>query len=46
MSISLLNQTVNLIGGRARAEVSGCITLDLVRAIAEIGVDFISVVAI
>lgn len=41
-----LREAVALIAGRARTEASGGVNLDTVRAIAETGVDFISVGAI
>lgn len=41
-----LHQAVRLVAGRARTEASGGITLDNVRAVAETGVDFISVGAL
>jgi nicotinate-nucleotide pyrophosphorylase (carboxylating) len=37
---------VELVAGRAELEASGGITLDTVRAVAETGVDFISVGAL
>ncbi len=43
MSPDLLRRAVGLIGGKARAEASGGITFETIRAIAETGVDFISV---
>lgn len=46
MSFDELRAAVRLIGGRAQTEASGGVTLQTVRAIAETGVDFISVGAI
>jgi nicotinate-nucleotide pyrophosphorylase (carboxylating) len=46
MSPALLRSAVRLVGGRARTEASGGVGLGTVRAIAETGVDFISVGAI
>jgi nicotinate-nucleotide pyrophosphorylase (carboxylating) len=46
MAVPELRQAVDLAGGRARLEASGGVTLDTVRAIAETGVDFISVGAL
>ena len=46
MSLDELRSAVELAGGRARLEASGGITLDNVRAVAETGVDFISVGAL
>jgi nicotinate-nucleotide pyrophosphorylase (carboxylating) len=46
MSIPLLRQAVALNAGRTRLEASGGITLDTVRAIAETGVDAISIGAL
>ncbi len=43
MSPFMLRQAVALVAGRARTEASGGITLDSIRAVAETGVDFISV---
>ncbi len=45
-SLSELKEAVSWIGGRARAEASGGVGLDTVRAIAGTGVDFISVGAL
>ena len=44
--LALMRQAVRLAGGRVELEASGGISLDQVRAIAETGVDFISVGAI
>jgi len=46
MSLEEMRQAVRLIHGRALIEASGGVTLDRVRAIAETGVDYISVGAI
>jgi len=46
MPITTLEQAVQLIDGRVIAEASGGVTLDTVRAIAETGVDLISVGAL
>ncbi len=46
MSLEDMRQAVKMIGGRALIEASGGITLDRVRAVAETGVDFISVGAL
>jgi nicotinate-nucleotide pyrophosphorylase (carboxylating) len=46
MSVSELRDAVKFIGGRAKTEASGGVTLENVRAIAETGVDFISVGAL
>ncbi len=46
MDNASLVKAVALIGGRAKAEASGGVTLDSVAAIAETGVDFISVGAL
>jgi len=46
MSLGDIHQAVNMIHGRALIEASGGITLDKVRAVAETGVDFISVGAL
>lgn len=46
MSLDLMKGAVALIGGRAKVEASGNITLANVREIAETGVDYISVGAI
>ncbi len=46
MSLDDLRSAVELAGGRAQLEASGGITLDNVRAVAETGVDFISVGAL
>lgn len=43
MSLDALRETVALVGGRVPLEASGGVGLDTVRAIAETGVDFISV---
>jgi nicotinate-nucleotide pyrophosphorylase (carboxylating) len=46
MSTDQLREAVELTAGRAELEASGGVTLDTVRAIAETGVDFISVGAL
>ncbi|HRI13641.1 MAG TPA: carboxylating nicotinate-nucleotide diphosphorylase [Verrucomicrobiota bacterium] len=46
MSVENLQRAVQLVAGRAQTEASGGVRLDRVRAIAETGVDFISVGAI
>jgi nicotinate-nucleotide pyrophosphorylase (carboxylating) len=46
MSLGDIRQAVKMIHGRALIEASGGITLDKVRAVAETGVDFISVGAL
>jgi nicotinate-nucleotide pyrophosphorylase (carboxylating) len=46
MSNAMLRQAVELVDGRAVTEVSGGVTLDRVRSIAETGVDWISVGAL
>ncbi|MBM3165938.1 MAG: nicotinate-nucleotide diphosphorylase (carboxylating), partial [Chloroflexi bacterium] len=46
MSLEDMHQAVKLIGGRALVEASGGITLERVRAIAETGVNLISVGAL
>ncbi|MEM7372343.1 MAG: carboxylating nicotinate-nucleotide diphosphorylase [Bacteroidota bacterium] len=46
MSLDMMRQAVQLIGNRAETEASGGITLDNVRAIAETGVNYISMGAL
>ena len=46
MDLPTLREAVRRVGGRAQTEASGGVRLDTVRAIAETGVDFISVGAI
>ena len=46
MSVEMMAEAVRLTNGRAKLEASGNVTLDTVRAIAETGVDFISVGAL
>jgi len=46
MALDLMRECVQLIAGRAIVEASGGVTLDRVRAIAETGVDWISVGAL
>ncbi len=43
MAPAVLRQAVSLVAGRARLEASGGVNLDTIRAIAETGVDFVSV---
>jgi len=46
MNLDELGEAVALVGSRAETEASGGVTLDTVRAIAETGVDFVSVGAL
>ncbi len=46
MSLEQLREAVAVTAGRAELEASGGVTLDTVRAIAETGVDFISIGAL
>ena len=46
MTLDELREAVALTAGRAKLEASGSVTLDTVRAIAETGVDFVSVGAL
>ena len=46
MSPALLRKAVELVAGRAKTEASGGITIETVRAVAESGVDYISVGAL
>jgi len=46
MSIDAMRQAVGIVGGRALLEASGGVTLENVRAVAETGVDLISVGAL
>jgi nicotinate-nucleotide pyrophosphorylase (carboxylating) len=46
MDVTVLRQAVEMVGGRALTEASGGVTLETVRAIAETGVDLISVGAL
>jgi len=46
MPTEMMNQAVVLAGGRVPLEASGNMTLDRVRAVAETGVDYISVGAL
>jgi nicotinate-nucleotide pyrophosphorylase (carboxylating) len=46
MTTAELREAVSLTAGRAQLEASGGITLDNVRAVAETGVDFISIGAL
>ena len=43
MTLEQLREAIVLVGGRAKTEASGGVNLQTVRAIAETGVDFISV---
>ena len=46
MALTQLREAVALVGGRAKLEASGGVSLESVRAIAETGVDFVSVGAL
>lgn len=46
MDVSLVREAVTLVAGRAKLEASGGVTLDRARALAEAGVDFVSVGAL
>jgi nicotinate-nucleotide pyrophosphorylase (carboxylating) len=46
MSAPELAEAVELTGGRSKLEASGGVTLDNVRAVAESGVDFVSIGAL
>jgi nicotinate-nucleotide pyrophosphorylase (carboxylating) len=46
MDPAMMREAVKLVGGRARLEASGGITLDNVREVAETGVDYISIGAL
>ncbi len=46
MSVALLKEAVGIAGGKAKLEASGGVRLDTVKAIAETGVDYISVGAL
>ncbi len=46
MTLDQLREAVREVAGRAKTEASGGVTLETVRAIAETGVDFISVGAL
>ena len=46
MSLDTMRQAMEIVGGRAVVEASGCIDLETVRAVAETGVDLISVGAL
>jgi nicotinate-nucleotide pyrophosphorylase (carboxylating) len=46
MPVETMHQAVNLVSGRVPLEASGNMTLDRVRAVAETGVDYISVGAL
>ena len=43
MSIDQINESINIIAGRAKIEVSGNVSLETVESIAKTGVDYISV---
>jgi nicotinate-nucleotide pyrophosphorylase (carboxylating) len=43
MPAPVMKQAVDIIGGRALVEASGGITMETVRAVAETGVDLISI---
>jgi nicotinate-nucleotide pyrophosphorylase (carboxylating) len=46
MDVPLLREAVEKVGGRARLEASGGLTLEQARAVAETGVDFLAVGAL
>ena len=46
MTVDEMKEAVKLIGGRAKTEASGNITLDNIKEVAETGVDIISMGAI
>ena len=46
MDPAMMREAVKLVGGRARLEASGGITLDNVREVAETGIDYISIGAL
>jgi nicotinate-nucleotide pyrophosphorylase (carboxylating) len=46
MSIAEMREAVRLIGGRFKTEASGGVSIDTIRAIAECGVDYVSVGAL
>jgi nicotinate-nucleotide pyrophosphorylase (carboxylating) len=46
MDLAAIRKAVKLVAGRARLEASGGVTLESARALAETGVDFISVGAL
>ncbi len=46
LDVETMRQAVQLVGGRALLEASGGITLETIRAVAETGVDLISVGAL
>jgi nicotinate-nucleotide pyrophosphorylase (carboxylating) len=46
MSTGMMSEAVRLTAGRAKLEASGNVSLETVRAIAETGVDFISIGAL
>ena len=43
MTPDQLRESVRMVGGRAQTEASGGVNLETIRAIAETGVDFVSV---
>jgi nicotinate-nucleotide pyrophosphorylase (carboxylating) len=46
MSLAEMREAVQLVGGRAKLEASGGVTLEALKDIADTGVDFISVGAL
>jgi len=46
MSLPQMREAVSLVAGRAKTEASGGVRLETIRAIAETGVDFVSVGAL
>jgi nicotinate-nucleotide pyrophosphorylase (carboxylating) len=46
MPVALLREAVGIVGGQAKTEASGGVRLDTVKAIAETGIDYISVGAL
>lgn len=46
MNAQMMSEAVNLVGGRAKTEASGNITLESIKEVAETGVDYISVGAL
>lgn len=46
MDIDMTHKAVALINGRAKVEVSGCVTLDRLQALSKTGADFVSVGAL
>jgi len=43
MSVEEMSEAVNIVGGKAKLEASGCVNLDSVESIAKTGVDYISI---